>query len=121
MEQSFSKETMLASLRDIRLPSEAAGGVLADWLVSIGLAALAALLCVLILRAVLAPTQRAKTVSLAEQLADIETLPEGAQRVALLRLLKGEAPDRYQLVSKDLYAPGQLDLAQLRAEVARLV
>ena len=112
---------MRAALRDIRLPAEAPGGALADLLVSVGLAALAALILVLVLRLLLTQQGARKAETLPEQVARLHALPEGARRVALLRLLRTHAPERYREISKDLYAPGALDQAALEAEVARLV
>lgn len=121
MDQSFSKDTMLASLRDIRLPDTAAGGALADIMVSIGLAALAAMLCILILRLFSRPRREAPGLTLAQRVQETIVLPEADRRVALLHILKQHAPERHKALSGALYAPGQLDLAQLEAEVARLV
>jgi hypothetical protein len=122
MDKSFSEETMLASLRDIRLPGDAAGGHLAELLVSVGLASLGALICVLVLRMVFSPRpHRTRTRSLSQEVDDLRALPEKARRVALLHILKRHAPERFQALSKDLYAPDELDLARLEAEVARLV
>jgi len=121
MEQSFSKDTMLASLRDIRLPDTAAGGALADVMVSIGLAALAAMLCIAILRLFFRPRCNASGVTLERRVHDAFALSEADRRVALLHILKQYAPERYKALSGGLYAPGQLDMAQLEAEIARLV
>ena len=118
MEQGFSRETMLAALRDIRLPGDAAGGWLAEMLVSIGLAALAALICLALLRLVFRHKTTPKALTLAETIQQVETLPEQAQRVALLHLLKQHAPERFAALSQRLYAPHALDLATLKAELA---
>lgn len=121
MEQSFSKDTMLASLRDIRLPDTAAGGALADIMVSIGFAGLAAMLCVTVLRVFFRPRRKSSDVPLAQRVRDAIGLPEADRRVAMLHILKQHAPERYEALSSVLYAPGHLDLAELEAEVARLV
>ena len=49
-EGALSRDAMLASLQDIRLPADAAGGQLAEIAVSIGLAALLAGLSLALLR-----------------------------------------------------------------------
>ena len=121
MEQSFSEETLLAALRDIRLPEHAAGGGLADLLASIGLALVAALLAVALARMILERRPPLRKVSLADKITRAQALPEEPRRVALLHLLKAHAPDRYQSLASDLYAPNRLDLARLEAEVTRLV
>jgi len=121
MEQSFSEETMLASLRDIRLPDTAAGGVFADILVSIGMAALAAMLCIGGLRVFFRPRRRSSGVTLGQLVQDAIALPESDRRVALLHILKQHAPEQHKALSGALYAPGKLDLTQLEAEVAQLV
>ena len=121
MEQGFSRETMLAALRDIRLPSDAPGGWPAEMLVSIGLAAMAALICLALLRLVFRHQAKPQALTLAETVEQVETLPEAAQRVALLHLLKQHAPDRFAALSQQLYAPGALDLETLKAELAAYV
>ena len=121
MERSFSEETMLASLHDIRLPADASGGVFAELLVAIGLAALAALLCVALLRSVFARVPKARASTLADEVARVQGLPVAARRIAQLHLLRDHAPERYQSLSAALYAPGALDDAALDQEVSRLV
>jgi len=121
MEQSFSERTMLDSLRDIRLPTDAPGGALADLLTCVGLAGLAAWICVLALRLCFRPRDTTPVKSLSQQVKDISALPEPERRVALLHLLRQHAPARYEALSDALYRPGQLDLARLEAEVAALV
>lgn len=121
MEKSFSEATMLASLRDIRLPETAAGGAAADALTVIGLAALAALICVAVLRLAFRPRVVTVEETPAQLVGDAMALTEADRRVVLLHILKRHAPERYQALSEGLYAPGQLDLARLEAEAARLV
>ncbi len=110
--------TLLASLRDIRLPPIAEGGLIADLLISAGLAALLAL-ALLWLFSTRKPRFQTETVA---QLVDrIKRLPPDERRIALLHLLQTKAPERYVDVSQHLYKPDAIDLPALEAEVNRLV
>lgn len=120
-ETGISRETMLASLRDIRLPAEAAGGAMADIAVAIGAGALAALLVVTVLRALSRDRSASPPPRLADRLAALDGLGEEARRVALLHILKERAPERLAALRGDLYRPGGLPTAAIEAEVARLV
>lgn len=117
---ALSEEAMLASLRGLRLPSEAVGGLVADVAVAVGLAALVALFAVALVR--VASVRRLPADDLGKQIEALEGMPEARERVALLHLLKGVAPERFEALQGALYQPdGVVDLAQLRAEVARHV
>jgi len=115
-ERGLSETAMLASLQDIHLPTEAAGGWLADLAASIGVAALLA--CGIIMIARLVSTRRTvkRTLTLAEQIAALD----GASRIALLHVLKQHAPERYAVLQGELYRPDELDLERIEAEVARV-
>lgn len=112
---------MLASLHDIRLPPTAAGGLLADVMVAIGFACLAALLVVGFLRLFSTIRRAERTETLAQKVERLSALPDPDRRVALLHLLRTHAPDRYADIAGQLYKPGALDLRALEAEVSRLV
>lgn len=117
----LSEEAMLASLRGLSLPAEAAGGMLADVAVAVGTAALLACLVVAAVRLVSVRRSPVRDDMRAKMIA-LTNLPEDAQRVALLHLLKSAAPARFDALRGDLYRPdGRLDLATLQAEVARHV
>lgn len=109
---------LLASLRDIRLPPSAEGGLAADLLVSAGLAALVAL-AILWLFSARRPVPAVET--LAQSLENIDRLPADQRRIALLRLLQDRAPDRYAAIAQQLYKPDALNVSALEAEVRRLV
>lgn len=115
----MSREAMLASLGDIRLPVEAAGGMLADFAAAVGLAALAAMIVVALLRG--AGSKRAvnRDPTPAERHAALRTLPDEERRVALLHLLKEIAPERHAALGDRLYRPGGVPLEAIEAEVAR--
>jgi len=117
---AMSREAMLASLGDIRLPAEAAGGMLADFAAAIGLAALAALIVVAILRG--AGTKRAthRLPTLAERRSAVEALSGETRRVAMLHLLREAAPDRLAAFGDRLYRPGGVAVEEIEQEVARL-
>lgn len=120
-DRAMSEEAMLTSLRDIHLPAEAAGGLLADVSVAVGLASLVALLIAAILRFLsLKGPQRGQS-GLQHDVASFADLPEPARRVALLHLLRAQDPTRYSEICGALYEPGGgVDIATLEAEVNRL-
>ena len=120
-DRALSEAAMLTSLRDIRLPVEAAGGMVADVAAALGLAGLAALIVAGLLRLLAQRRPRTTQTSLQDRLAALEALPEDARRVALLHLLRAQDPARYAAIKGTLYQPGGgADLATLEAEVARL-
>lgn len=121
-DRAISKEAMLTSLRDIRLPAEAPGGAAADLAVAVGLACLLALMFAVILRALSFKRGQKKRVTLQDRLAALAGRPEEERRLALLHLLRAHAPERYAAVKGALYKPsGGVDVATLEVEVARLV
>lgn len=120
-ERGLSEEAMLSSLRDIRLPAEAAGGIVADMLVGIGLAGLAVLLVVGVLRVFSTRRTMPRPPTLAQQLSELDGASAADRRVGLLHLLRAHAPDRYRDVAQRLYHPDAVDLPTLEAEVSRLV
>ncbi len=118
----MSETAMLASLRDIDLPSVAAGGVIADLAVTVGFAGVAALIVAGLLRLVSIRRSQGADGDLRIQLARLAQKPPADRRVALLHLLRAHAPDRYAAVKGRLYEPGGgVDIETLEAEVARLV
>ena len=120
-DRALSEAAMLTSLRDIRLPVEAAGGMAADIAAALGLAGLAALIVAGLLRLLAQRRPRTTQTSLQDRLAALEALPEDARRVAMLHLLRAQDPARYAAIKGTLYQPGGgADLATLEAEVARL-
>ncbi len=121
-EQAMSEAAMLVSLRDIHLPTEAAGGAVADIAVAVGLAGLAALMISTVLRLLSKRRPAATGLDMRSRLSAIAEMPEDARRVALLHVLRDAQPDRYAAIKGALYQPGGgVDIATLEAEVARLV
>lgn len=119
-DRALSETAMLAGLRDIRLPVDAAGGGLGDLAAAMALAAGAALIVLQILR--LFSLRRSAALTGPDRLAGLDDLPEDARRVALLHFLKDRAPDRFAPLKSRLYSrENPLDLPELEAEVARLV
>lgn len=111
---------MRASLIDIRLPADAAGGVWAELAVAFGLAAFLAAGVAAVLRLVGQKRATVTAPTVQEKLAEIALLPAPERRVALLHLLRHEAPERYAQLAPALYRPeGGPDLHDLTAEVAR--
>jgi hypothetical protein len=110
--------TLLAGLRDIRLPDEAAGGTVAELAAAVALGAVAALVVAGGVRLI---GQRAGHVPPAPEGDPLDTLSALSgddRRVALLHLLRARDPDRYACLRQCLYRrDGALDLATLEAEV----
>ncbi len=120
-ERALSEEAMLAGLRDIHLPAEAAGGPLADIAAAVALAGVAALLLSGVLRLLSHRRVREPPPDLRTELAELGSLPEEARRVALLHLLKSRAPDRFAALRGQLYRPeSRLTVAALEGEVRKL-
>lgn len=117
---ALSEAAMLDGLRDIRLPAGSAEAVLADVVTALGLGGVAAVAVLLILRAIaqLRPRQRPPSLQLKTQAA--LAMPPAARRVALLRLLRDHAPDRFAALEPQLYQPGAVTDDTLAAEVRAL-
>lgn len=121
-DRSMTESAMLASLQDIRLPTEAAGGVVADIATAIGLAALLALIVLALLRLFGLRRRTVHLPSLPERIAGVMALPEEPRRIALLHLLKQEDPQRYATFAGQgtLYRPDGVPLGAIEAEVRHL-
>jgi len=115
-EQAMSKEALLKSLVDIELPSQAAGGALAEFSAVIAIAAFAALFLAGLLRLFSRRVQTHKP-SEKDALAQILALPEQERRLGILHWLRAQHPERYAAISNELYRPNAgPDLATLEAE-----
>lgn len=117
---SMSREAMLASLGDIRLPVGGPGDVLADLAGAIGLAALAAVVVVALLRGAGSRRRVPHVPTAAERRDAIAALPGDARRVALLHLLREIAPERHAALGERLYRPDGIPLSEIEEEVARV-
>ena len=121
-DRALSKDAMLDSLRDIRLPSDAAGGVLSDLLMTIGLAMLAAILIGSLLRLLMVRRASGIHSSLLQAVSELQGLSEPDKRVALLHILRKQDPERYSSIQPLLYRKDrEIDVAALEAEVMRHV
>ncbi|MGR3269513.1 hypothetical protein DU478_18395 [Thalassococcus profundi] len=110
-DRALTEEALIAGLRDIRLPEHAAGGLPAELLAAAAIG--------LLIAAVLGLAVRALSFAKVPRRA-APAVPPGDERLALLRRLKTQAPERYAQLARDLYRPGGVpDLDTLRAEVAR--
>lgn len=118
-EGALTEETMLAALQDIRLPADAPGGLAAEIAVGLGLGGLAAMLLLGLLGLLVQRRGVAPPLRLPQRLAALSSLPEAERRVALLHLLKSSAPEAHARLRSRLYAPGNLDLTEIEAEVRR--
>ena len=105
--RALSEAAMLAGLQDIRLPAEAAGGLLAELLAAggVGLAA-AALLGGLALAITRRQARAPGTPDLAARAAALRHVPPGARVTGLLHLLKLTRPDRFAALAGDPYRRG---------------
>ncbi|MDW4498647.1 hypothetical protein R5H30_11690 [Sulfitobacter sp. D35] len=115
----IDRETMLASLHDIRLPPTASGGLLADLLVAVALGLLAAFAVALVLPWLSRPRTPTGATSLAERAAELRDLPETDRALALLHLGREAGLDLTEARRDRLYAPGVFPEA--RALQARLL
>ena len=121
-ETALSEATMLASLRDIRLPAEAAGGMWTEYAAVAGVAALAAVFTVAVLRLLSKRSISARPIVTREESLDRKDWSEGRRRVALLHRLRELDAERYAELKGGLYRPcGDPDLALLEEEVSRRV
>lgn len=121
-EKALSEATMLASLRDIHLPAEAAGGALAEYAVVLGIAALASVGCVAVLRFLSVRVTENRSKIPADHFADHPGWSVDRRKVALLHRLRAQNPTRYAELRGDLYQPGGgPDLETLKDEVAARV
>lgn len=117
----MSEAALRASLIDIRLPSDAAGGVWAELIVAIGAASLLAVGIAALVRLLGQKRAVSHAPTMSDRLAEIAALPPTDRRVALLHLLREVAPERYAELAPALYRPESApDLDHLTAEVARL-
>ncbi len=121
-DRALSEEAMLASLQDISLPAHAAGGLIADVAVTVGLAGVAAFIVAGGLRLFSQRSRKSHPPSLRDHLARAQAFPETRRRVLLLHLLRQHAPERYAQLARDLYRRETGITAEaLQAELERLV
>lgn len=119
--EAISEEVLQASLRDVRLPGEALGGLVAELSAALALACLAALLAGVVLRAV-SRRRPPPAAPLSEAISRAEALEEPQRRLAFLHLLKTHAPERFAALKGSLYRPeGPPDTASLKADLERHV
>ncbi len=106
-ERALTEDAMLASLHDIRLPSDAPGGLLAEALAAGGLGLLlasgVAALVVLLTRLNTAALAKTDTNS-----GESGAVGDDARRRRLLRQLKDAQPERFAKLAQDLYRKGGL-------------
>ena len=118
-EKALSEATMLASLRDIHLPAEAAGGTLAEYAVVFGIAALASAGCVAVLRFLSVKIAANKPSESPDKFSERQDWSVDRRRVALLHRLRDQNPKRYAELRGGLYQPGgDPDLKTLLEEVS---
>lgn len=114
---ALSETVMLDGLRDIRLPAGTPEAVLADVVTGLGLGGLAAVMVLLILRGLanLRPSPRPPSLRMQKQAA--LAMEPAARRVALLRLLRDHAPERFAALTPQIYQQGAVPDDTLIAEV----
>ncbi|SFD63191.1 hypothetical protein [Roseivivax sediminis] len=112
--RAITEEALHAGLRDIHLPLNAPGGLVAELFAALALGLALALILGLLLR-----TLTARRAGMPAE-APLDALPDEARRLALLRLLRERAPERYAEIAASLYRPGGLpEAAELQAELDR--
>lgn len=113
---ALSKEAMLISLRDIHLPVDAPGGLIAELAASTAIATGAAIVVVLVLRLFSLRVSHPAKVETDE--SGPHNWSDERMRIALLHQLRKQNPQRYAALSADLYKPGPApELHALKAEV----
>ena len=100
----ISHETILASLHDIRLPTEAAGGLLAEVAVAIGLGFLCAGVLGFVIPVFAGRRRPEVGRTLVERVADLRHLPDEARAMALLHLMRSATPETMPKDRTTLYA-----------------
>lgn len=121
-DRALSEDAMLAALSDIRLPAEAASGALGDMAAAVAMAGILALLAGGVIRLMSRKRKKQQAPSLADILDALQDKPEAERRVALLHLLKAQAPNRFEALRPGLYRRGAGDdVDKLEAEVRALV
>lgn len=95
---------MLASLHDIRLPTEAAGGLLAEVAIAIALGLLSAVALGFVMPVFARRRRPEVEPSLNERVAALRHLPDEARAVALLHLMRSAAPETLPEDRTTLYA-----------------
>ncbi|SEL95822.1 hypothetical protein SAMN04488077_101135 [Roseovarius tolerans] len=111
-------QTLLAGLRDIRLPVEAAGGAVAELAAAVALGAAAAVVVAGGARLIGRRAGHVPPAPEANPLDALSAFSGDDRRVALLHLIRARDPDRYACLRQRLYRrDGALDLAVLEAEV----
>lgn len=121
-ERALSETAMLSSLRDITLPAEAPGVLLAEVAMVVALAGFAALLVAGLLRLLSLRDAAPAATGLKALVAQAMALPEADRRLHLLHLLRAHAPERYAGMAVRLYQrEGTVTTSELEAEIARLV
>ena len=118
-ERMIGEEAMLASLRDIHLPADASGGMVAEILAAMALGLFLALVLGGLAKLVSRHRLQQKPMPLTARLDALETQPEVEQRRAVLELFKQHAPDRLASLAPSLFdkatAPSTASLiAELR-------
>jgi hypothetical protein len=121
-DRALSEAAMLSSLRDITLPAEAPGGLLAEAAMVVALAGFAAFLVAGLLRLLSMRKAAPVATDLKAMMAQAMTLPEADRRLHFLHLLRAHAPERYAGLAARLYhREGTVTTSELEAEIARLV
>ncbi|WP_299846699.1 hypothetical protein [uncultured Roseovarius sp.] len=108
-DRALTEEAVLAGLQDIRLPTDAPGGLFAELLAVIGMALLLALFLGLIARTLSRPRlKKTRQIPVHDQLAQLKKLPDSERKLALLHLLKDTRPEVFKPLAVGLYRPDGL-------------
>ena len=105
-EQGITEIDFLAGLHDIRLPSEAAGGLASEILASIGVGLLLAVCIGLVLPLVTKIKSKTPPPSLSDRIDALKLLSDEGRTIALLHLLKENNPEAAERFCSNIYSPG---------------
>ena len=120
-DRAILAEDIIAGLHDIRLPSQAAGGTIADIAAAIGLGLLLALLVGYLTSLITIQKTAPNPPSPQDQIRAFEGLTDEDRVLQLIGLIKAYDPTAPILKDTDLYAQGGLpSIAELEAHLKTL-
>ncbi|PUB19427.1 hypothetical protein [Yoonia sediminilitoris] len=105
-DHSITRDTMLQSLHDIRLPADAPGGLWAELAAAAGLGLALALVFSFLIPLFTRPRAQSDAApDLAADIAALHALPQDAYQLELLRLVRAHAPALLGPDPQKIYAP----------------
>ncbi|MCP4070881.1 MAG: hypothetical protein GY742_03965 [Hyphomicrobiales bacterium] len=104
--QGITEVDFLAGLHDIRLPSEAAGGLASEILAALGIGLLLAVCIGLLAPLVTKRKSKIPLPGLPDRIEALKLLPDEGRAIALLHLLKENNPEAAAGFCRNIYSPG---------------